>query len=234
MHSSGKGFQNVDGYLDDYEYELDDDLVIRKVGSGRESNISNIVIARVSSDMELASLVKIQEALWSEEYWDDEMRMIDYNLSPSYIISSESGNTVFGYLVSRLVPIEVEGDSERVCEEIYIQSKHELNKYMKSDCEIGIAFDDLFIVNNIRVLKSCKYISDSILKFIKEFNIKYSTANTNSHSRKIVRKFLINNTKYIEDMYTGSYYVESFSETNGKSPKLPKGLLSDNLKINFI
>ena len=78
MHSSDKGFQNVDGYLDDYEYELDDDLVIRKVGSGRESNISNIVIARVSSDMELASLVKIQEALWSEEYWDDEMRMIDH------------------------------------------------------------------------------------------------------------------------------------------------------------
>lgn len=234
MHSSDKGFQNVDEYLDDYEYELDDDLVIRKVGSDKEFNISNIVITRVSSDMELASLVKIQEALWGEEYWDDEMRMIDYNLSPSYIISSESGNTIFGYIVSRLVPIEVEGDGERVCEEIYIQSKRELNKYMKSDYEIGIAFDDLFITNNIRILKSCKYISNSVLNFIREYNIKYSTANTNSHSRKIVRKFLLNNTKYIEDIYAGSYYVESFSETNGKSPKLPKGLLSDNLKINFI
>lgn len=234
MFSSDKGFQYVDRYLDDYEYELDSDLVIRKVGSDRETNISDICVTRVSSDMELASLVKMQEALWSEDYWDDEMKMIDYNLSPSYIISSGSGDTIFGYLVSRLVPIKVEGDHEEVRDDVYIQSRRELKKYMKSGYEIGIAFDDLFIVNNIRILKACKYISNNILGFIKEYNIKYSTANTNSHSRKIVRKFLLNNTKYIEDIYAGSYYVESFSETNGKSPKLPKGLLNNNLKIKFL
>lgn len=235
MSLNDKGFQCVDKYLNDYEYELDSDLVIRKVGSDKENNIDVLIIKRVSSDRELASLVKIQEALWSEDYWDDEMKMIDYNLSPSYIISSKSGNTIFGYLVSRLVPVDIEGYHERVCEEIYMQGKNDLNKY-KEDSKYGISitFDDLFIVNNIRVLKACKRISDEILNFIKDNNIEYSSANTNIYSRKLVKKLLYDSTKYIEDKYSCGYYVESFGRTNGKSPKLPKGLLNNNLKIKFL
>lgn len=234
MSSKDKGFQYVDKYLNDYEYELDSDLVIQKVGSDKETNIDILVIKRVSSDRELASLVKIQEALWSEDYWDDEMKMIDYNLSPSYIISSKSGNTIFGYLVSRLVPVDIEEGYERVCEEIYMQGKNDLNKYEEdSNYGISITFDDLFIVNNIRVLKACKRISDEVLNFINNNNIEYSSANTNIYSRKLVKKLLYENTKYIEDKYSCGYYVESFSRTNGKSPKLPKGLLNDDLKIKF-
>ena len=235
MSSENKGFQYVDKYLNDYEYELDSDLVIRKVGSDKEANIDILVIKRVSSDRELASLVKIQEALWSEDYWDDEMKMIDYNLSPSYSISSGAVNTIFGYLVSRLVPVDIEGYHEKVCEEIYMQGKNDLNKYKEdSNYGISITFDDLFIVNNIRVLKACKRISYEILNFIKDNNIEYSSANTNIYSRKLVKKLLYDNTKYIEDKYSCGYYVESFGRTNGKPPKLPKGLLNDDLKIKFL
>ena len=116
-----------------------------------------------------------------------------------------------------------------------MQGKNDLNKYTEdSNYRISVTFDDLFIVNNIRILKACKRISYEILNFIKDNNIEYSSANTNIYSRKLVKKLLYENTKYIEDKYSCGYYVESFSRTNGKPPKLPKGLLNDDLKIKFL
>lgn len=211
------------------KYEMDDDCVIRRKDKPKEENINRIVVKRVSSAKDLANMVRIQEALWDEDDWDEEMHMINYDLSPSYIIQSESGNTIFGYLTTRLVPIDEDGD---VDDDIYFEDDIEVVKYMEKGYKIAIAFEDLYTVSSLTVYKAGKVMADHVIDFIKDNGIKYSTANTNNFSKGLADKLLSSVTEYIEDDYF-SKYVDAFDDEDGKPPKLPKGLLANKVQIEY-
>lgn len=211
------------------KYEMDDDYVIRRKDKPKEENINRIVVKRVSSAKDLANMVRIQEALWDEDDWDEEMHMINYDLSPSYIIQSESGNTIFGYLTTRLVPIDEDGDID---DDIYFEDDIEVVKYMEKGYKIAIAFEDLYTVNSLTIYKAGKVMADHVIEFIKSNGIKYSTANTNSFSKGLADKLLSGITEYIEDKYF-SKYVDAFDDEDGKPPKLPKGLLANKVQIEY-
>lgn len=211
------------------KYEMDDDYVIRRKDKPKEENINRIVVKRVSSAKDLANMVRIQEALWDEDDWDEEMHMINYDLSPSYIIQSESGNTIFGYMTTRLVPIDEDGD---VDDDIYFEDDIEVVKYMEKGYKIAITFEDLYTVSSLTIYKAGKVMADHVIEFIKSNGIKYSTANTNSFSKGLADKLLSGITEYIEDKYF-SKYVDAFDDEDGKPPKLPKGLLSNKVQIEY-
>lgn len=211
------------------KYEMDDDYVIRRKDKPKEENINRIVVKRVSNAKDLANMVRIQEALWDEDDWDEEMHMINYDLSPSYIIQSESGNTIFGYMTTRLVPIDEDGD---VDDDIYFEDDIEVVKYMEKGYKIAIAFEDLYTVSSFTIYKAGKVMADHVIEFIKSNGIKYSTANTNSFSKGLADKLLSGITEYIEDKYF-SKYVDAFDDEDGKPPKLPKGLLANKVQIEY-
>ena len=211
------------------KYEMDDDYVIRRKDKPKEENINRIVVKRVSSAKDLANMVRIQEALWDEDDWDEEMHMINYDLSPSYIIQSESGNTIFGYMTTRLVPIDEDGD---VDDDIYFEDDIEVVKYMEKGYKIAIAFEDLYAASSLTIYKASKVMADHVIEFIKSNGIKYSTANTNSFSKGLADKLLSGVTEYIEDKYF-SKYVDAFDDEDGKPPKLPKGLLANKVQIEY-
>lgn len=211
------------------KYEMDDDYVIRRKDKPKEENINRIVVKRVSSAKDLANMVRIQEALWDEDDWDEEMHMINYDLSPSYIIQSESGNTIFGYMTTRLVPIDEDGD---VDDDIYFEDDIEVVKYMEKGYKIAIAFEDLYTASSLTIYKASKVMADHVIEFIKSNGIKYSTANTNSFSKGLADKLLSGVTEYIEDKYF-SKYVDAFDDEDGKPPKLPKGLLANKVQIEY-
>ena len=211
------------------KYEMDDDYVIRRKDKPKEENINRIVVKRVSNAKDLANMVRIQEALWDEDDWDEEMHMINYDLSPSYIIQSESGNTIFGYMTTRLVPIDEDGD---VDDDIYFEDDIEVVKYMEKGYKIAIAFEDLYTASSLTIYKAGKVMADHVIEFIKSNGIKYSTANTNSFSKGLDDKLLSGVTEYIEDKYF-SKYVDAFDDEDGKPPKLPKGLLANKVQIEY-
>ena len=229
---------NKDKYILE-QYKMDEDNVMRKlvyeVRNDHKENINDevideIVVRRARSSKDVASLVRIQEALWSSDCWDPEMYMLNYNLSPSYIIESKSQNTVLGYLVTRLVPIKA--DSEYTYSSVYFGDIEEVRKYESDGFKIGITFDDAFLANSIKIKKIGRVLVDKIREFILENNIKYSTAITNDYSKKLVDRHLRDITTYIEEDDDPSY-VSSFSESEGRPPKLPKGLISENVKITY-
>ena len=170
----------------------------------RKTHNNKVILSRMDySDLHRAQYV--ERIVWDKDS-DKDFKTIDLK-APSYFIHNE--NCIFGYVANRL--LKMRKSDKKIYFDIkdYRAEKRELeDKFNPDDYEDILYFDDIFLIADPTVKSTIQYITEDLIKFVKENNIKYYSASFNHFSKKF-KEVIDQHLKFVKDNRISSPYTES-------------------------
>lgn len=145
-----------------------------------------IVIKRMDNG-DLHRSKYVEDIVWGENS-DNEFLTIKTNQSPSYVIGND--NFIFGYLTTRFhYRLKETGEIFTTKSKRDYIIKESEGKITKEDFDKILYFEDIFVPNNIKLMKCLKLIADDLKEYMELHQIKYYSASFNEYSKPFQKRF---------------------------------------------
>lgn len=153
----------------------DDSKYIFTILENERKEKTNITIKKLNLG-DLHRCKYVEWKVWGEYSDTDFVKDVIFN--NSFVI--QDNQSIFGYLITKKYWYNEE--------EKNLIFKSRINQELKEKYKEVLYFDDFYIVNNRRIIKSLDVIFEEIKKYIEKNNIKYYSCNCNQFSKNFTKR----------------------------------------------